>query len=559
MRVLLLVNSTASSVTARTRVVIRKMLADQHEVEVAETSRRGHATRLARAAANDGFDVVAVLAGDGTLNEAADGLAGTDTALAPLPGGSTNVYARTLGVPLDPVAATSTLLASLHRRAFDAHRARPGRTAGRFLFNTGLGFDAAVIRRVERYGELKRYASHPLHVLAAFETWFRHYDHSKPRFDIDARERRTDRRRLLRDRLEDRAVHLPRPPAARRRARSRARHRARAHRVPVLRRSITLLGGAASAMGSGKYLQRTPGIVQRHDLRELRVEGRGRSRIRPTATTSATPSTSTSTTRPTRSRSSCPNAQRPSSATSGTFVMIASTPAAASTLHLVGVVDGPHVDVQVVRATCATAAPGAASTDVAIGVQPRVPVRCGHRRRGRDRLPVHEPRRSASSGASARTASTARGRTTRRRRRASTRRATQVDGRAHDRVLGVGVGLPRQSTSPRRSRASRAARRALPPASARRAARRGLRERLLHEQPEPVRPPVVVHDQDAVGGAAHVELDAVGTELARRARTRRPCSPGAAVGAPVGEDERTRSACSPATASRRRNVFHFWR
>jgi diacylglycerol kinase family enzyme len=116
MRVLLLVNSTASSVTARTRVVIRKMLADQHEVEVAETSRRGHATRLARAAANDGFDVVAVLAGDGTLNEAADGLAGTDTALAPLPGGSTNVYARTLGVPLDPVAATSTLLSSLHRR-----------------------------------------------------------------------------------------------------------------------------------------------------------------------------------------------------------------------------------------------------------------------------------------------------------------------------------------------------------------------------------------------------------------------------------------------------------
>src|SRR5262249_45915397 len=73
-RVLLLVNATASSVTARKRVLIRKLLAVEHEVEVAETSRRGHAARLARAAANDGFDVVVVLAGDGTLNEAADGL-----------------------------------------------------------------------------------------------------------------------------------------------------------------------------------------------------------------------------------------------------------------------------------------------------------------------------------------------------------------------------------------------------------------------------------------------------------------------------------------------------
>ncbi|HEY5171139.1 MAG TPA: acylglycerol kinase family protein, partial [Acidimicrobiia bacterium] len=117
MRVLLLVNATASSVTARKRVMIRKLLAAQHEVEVAETSRRGHATRLARAAANDGFDVVVVLAGDGTLNEAADGLLHTGTALAPLPGGSTNVYARTLGFATDAIDATNELLRSLARGA----------------------------------------------------------------------------------------------------------------------------------------------------------------------------------------------------------------------------------------------------------------------------------------------------------------------------------------------------------------------------------------------------------------------------------------------------------
>ena len=99
MRVLLLVNSTASSVTPRKRASIRKILSSAHDVEVAETSRRGHATLLARAAAEDDFDVVAVFAGDGTLNEAAAGLLHTRTALAPLPGGSTNVYSQTLGYP----------------------------------------------------------------------------------------------------------------------------------------------------------------------------------------------------------------------------------------------------------------------------------------------------------------------------------------------------------------------------------------------------------------------------------------------------------------------------
>src|SRR5439155_2881367 len=101
----------------RKRVIVRRMLAAQHDVEVAETSRRGHATRLAHAAANDGFDIVAVFGGDGTLNEAADGLLRTHTALAPLPGGSTNVYARTLGYPNDAVAAARVLVAALTRHA----------------------------------------------------------------------------------------------------------------------------------------------------------------------------------------------------------------------------------------------------------------------------------------------------------------------------------------------------------------------------------------------------------------------------------------------------------
>ncbi len=183
MRVLLLVNSTASSVTPRRRVVIRKLLAAEHDVEVAETSRRGHATRLAHAAANDGFDVVSVLGGDGTLNEAAHGLLHSRTALAPLPGGSTNVYARTLGYPNDLVGATRVLASALARES--TKRVGVGMAGHRpILFNLGIGFDAAVVRRVERYGELKRFASHPLHVVAALQAFVHKEGVSTP-FDIE--------------------------------------------------------------------------------------------------------------------------------------------------------------------------------------------------------------------------------------------------------------------------------------------------------------------------------------------------------------------------------------
>lgn len=180
---LLIVNATASSVTARTRVVIQKALGADHDVEVAETSRRGHAARLARGAAAEGVEVVAVLAGDGTLNEAADGLVGTQTALAPLPGGSTNVYARTLGLADDPVEATWGLLDSLERGSLQ--RIGLGRIGDRhFLFHCGIGFDAAVVEAVERRSAFKRYAAHPLFVAAAFDTWLRTYDHSHGRFSV---------------------------------------------------------------------------------------------------------------------------------------------------------------------------------------------------------------------------------------------------------------------------------------------------------------------------------------------------------------------------------------
>lgn len=183
MKVLLIVNAYASSVTARGKVVIQKALSADHDVTVAETSRRGHATRLALGATTTGTDVVVVLGGDGTLNEAANGLAGSDTALAALPGGSTNVFARTIGLPNDPIEATGDLLEAL--AADSIQRVGLGSVNGRyFLFHVGMGFDAAVVAQVEKRSALKRYAGHPLFVYSGFATWMRHYDRSRPRFSV---------------------------------------------------------------------------------------------------------------------------------------------------------------------------------------------------------------------------------------------------------------------------------------------------------------------------------------------------------------------------------------
>ena len=183
MKLLLLLNPSASSVTARARVVIRKALSADHEVTVAETSRRGHALRLAQDAAAGDIDTVVVLGGDGTLNEAANGLAGTDTALGVVPGGSTNVFARTIGMADDPIEAAGQLLGALERDS--CRRIGLGSVNGRyFLFHVGMGFDAAVVAQVERRAALKRYAGHPLFVYAGFTTWLRHYDRGRPRLAV---------------------------------------------------------------------------------------------------------------------------------------------------------------------------------------------------------------------------------------------------------------------------------------------------------------------------------------------------------------------------------------
>ena len=152
---MLIANPNAGSVSARTREVMLKALEADFKVEDSETRARDHGTELARDAVDRGFDAVIAFGGDGTINEIAQPLVGTDVALGILPGGSTNVMARSLGIPTDPVEATSYLARRI--RSGTRRRVNVGSADGRFfLFSAGMGLDGEVVKRVEANPEGKR-------------------------------------------------------------------------------------------------------------------------------------------------------------------------------------------------------------------------------------------------------------------------------------------------------------------------------------------------------------------------------------------------------------------
>jgi diacylglycerol kinase family enzyme len=147
-RLLLIVNPVARTYSKATLAVIEKALSADFRLEVAETKERGHASELATQAVEEGIDLVVVFSGDGTVNEIVNALAGSETAIAALPGGATNIFVRALGLPLDPVEATGTLIA----KALDdeSFKLSLGVADGRyFAVNCGAGVDAAAMRRMD--------------------------------------------------------------------------------------------------------------------------------------------------------------------------------------------------------------------------------------------------------------------------------------------------------------------------------------------------------------------------------------------------------------------------
>lgn len=177
-RALLIINPRATSANGRVIRLVTRDLAAELDVEACYTRYRSHASELASAAADDGVDLVLTFGGDGTVNETVNGLmasraaagghaargghpaeghpgggeavaARVRTAFAPIPGGGANVFARSLGLPTDPVAAVRHVAGRL--------TANGGRTIGLgmagdryFTFSAGLGLDAEVVAEVER-------------------------------------------------------------------------------------------------------------------------------------------------------------------------------------------------------------------------------------------------------------------------------------------------------------------------------------------------------------------------------------------------------------------------
>src|SRR4051794_28894880 len=143
-RATLIVNPFASGVSEERLASVERELRRRVELRVVMTERPRHATDLARGLERTG--AVYVFGGDGLLNEVLNGLDG-DAVVGVLPGGRTNVVARALGVPLDPVVAVSALAAA------PPLRISLGRANGRrFAFAAGIGFDAELVRRVDRLG-----------------------------------------------------------------------------------------------------------------------------------------------------------------------------------------------------------------------------------------------------------------------------------------------------------------------------------------------------------------------------------------------------------------------
>jgi diacylglycerol kinase family enzyme len=188
-RMLIIVNPYATTVSDRLRNLVVYALQGRYEVDAVDTEARDHATALTRAAAMEGYDVVVAFGGDGTVNEAANGLVGSDTALSCLPGGSTNVYCRMLGIPNDIVDATEHLL-----RLADEWRPRtvdlPSVNGRRFVFSAGLGLDASVVRRVDAHPHLKARLGPYYFAYAGFSDFFKHYVVDPPRVETEVDGRR---------------------------------------------------------------------------------------------------------------------------------------------------------------------------------------------------------------------------------------------------------------------------------------------------------------------------------------------------------------------------------
>lgn len=202
MDALLIVNPHATATTERRKELLASALRGATTLRTEYTAGRDHAAALAAEAVTAGTRLIVVHGGDGTVNEAVNGMLATSLAtpraggaapviplLAILPGGSTNVFARALGIDPDPIAAIEQILDGLARgrtrtvsvgRVDIADLTEPDAAEGTpphplrrlFTFNAGLGLDAEVVRRVEEHRASGRRISNALHIRRAIRAFY---------------------------------------------------------------------------------------------------------------------------------------------------------------------------------------------------------------------------------------------------------------------------------------------------------------------------------------------------------------------------------------------------
>jgi diacylglycerol kinase family enzyme len=190
-RMLVIVNPYASTVSDRLKNLVVYALQGRYDVDALDTKAKAHAMELCAEAADEGYDVVVAFGGDGTVNEAANGLAGSDTPLTALPGGSTNVFCRSLGVPNDVVDATEHLLGMADR--WEPSRVDLGIAGERFFtFAAGVGLDAATVERVDRHPALKARVGEWYFTATALSTFTSRYLIRPPRVRVEADGRRIE-------------------------------------------------------------------------------------------------------------------------------------------------------------------------------------------------------------------------------------------------------------------------------------------------------------------------------------------------------------------------------
>jgi len=161
-RGVLIVNPHATTTSPLTTDVIVQAASHELDLDVTFTTHRGHAVGVARDARSRHLDVVMTLGGDGLINEVINGLLEPDMEgpvprIAPIPGGSANVFARALGIPTDPVEATGLILRGIRNgrcRGIGLGMARIERPSVRedrwFAVNAGIGIDAQIIESVDQ-------------------------------------------------------------------------------------------------------------------------------------------------------------------------------------------------------------------------------------------------------------------------------------------------------------------------------------------------------------------------------------------------------------------------